>query len=54
MNIAIRTLVESDGVFEFGIGGGITYRSDAGSECSETIQKGKAMMRALGGGDGAR
>ena len=54
MNIAIRTLVESDGVFEFGIGGGITYRSDAGSECNETIQKGKAMMRALGGGDGAR
>lgn len=52
MNIAIRTLVESEGVFEFGIGGGITYLSDAASECKETIQKGKAMMMALGGGNG--
>ena len=48
MNIAIRTMAASNGIYEIGIGGGITYRSDEYSELEETIQKGKAMMRALG------
>lgn len=54
MNIAIRTIVEHDGVFEYGIGGGITHRSDPQSEYRETVQKGKAMDNALGGQDGTR
>ncbi len=53
-NIAIRTIAEHDGMYEFGIGGGITHLSDARAECDETDQKGKAMMEALGAGHGAR
>lgn len=53
MNIAIRTMTHHDGVFTMGVGGGITFESDPGSEYLETVQKGKAMMRALGDGNGA-
>ena len=52
MNITIRTMVHRDGMYEMGIGGGITYESDADSELRETEQKGLAMRRALN--DGAR
>ena len=53
MNIAIRTMTYHDGEYAMGIGGGITFESDPESEYFETVQKGKAMMRALGDGNGA-
>lgn len=48
MNIAIRTMVHSDGRYTMGVGGGITFESDPESEYRETVQKAKAMMRSLG------
>lgn len=54
MNIAIRTMTASNGLYEIGVGGGITYRSDEYSELEETIQKGKALMYALGVEDESR
>ena len=50
MNITIRTMVHRNGTYEMGIGGGITYESDADSELRETEQKGLAMKRALNDG----
>lgn len=50
MNITIRTMVHRNGTYEMGIGGGITYESDADSELRETEQKGLAMRRALNDG----
>lgn len=39
LNVAIRTLVCSGGTVETGIGGGITYDSDAGDEWREALLK---------------
>ena len=50
MNITIRTMVHRNGTYEMGIGGGITYESNADSELRETEQKGLAMRRALNDG----
>lgn len=48
MNIMIRTMTYYNGIYEMGVGGGITYESDEKLEFDETVQKGKAMMIALG------
>lgn len=48
MNIMIRTMAYHDGMYDIGVGGGITYESDEELEFDETVQKGKALMAALG------
>ena len=47
-NVAIRTIVISDGVARFSVGGGIVADSDPSAEYEETIVKAKAMLDALG------
>jgi para-aminobenzoate synthetase component 1 len=46
-NIVIRTAVYQDGVYDLGVGGGITYESDLEFEYEETLQKAKALLEAL-------
>lgn len=46
-NIAIRTIIKKSNKAYFGVGGGITYESDAEAEWYETIDKAKALMRVL-------
>lgn len=46
-NIAIRTIIKKGNKAYFGVGGGITYESDAEAEWYETIDKAKALMRVL-------
>lgn len=46
-NIAIRTIIKKENKAYFGVGGGITYESDAEAEWYETIDKAKALMRVL-------
>ncbi len=46
-NIAIRTLVNSDGVIRCWAGGGIVYDSDVDAEYQETFDKAAAMLRLL-------
>ncbi|MGB5832411.1 MAG: aminodeoxychorismate synthase component I [Thiohalocapsa sp.] len=46
-NIAIRTLVHSDGVIRCWAGGGIVHDSDADAEYQETFDKAWAMLRLL-------
>jgi para-aminobenzoate synthetase component 1 len=59
-NILIRTLrwrakeaSNSDGEVSFHVGGGITWSSEAGREEQETLEKGAALVAALGQADEA-
>lgn len=47
LNIVIRTAVYKNGLYHLGIGGGITYESDLEFEYEETLQKARALLRAL-------
>jgi para-aminobenzoate synthetase component 1 len=48
LNIVIRTLVFSGGKIYFQVGGGITIDSDPEAEYLETLDKARALVRALG------
>ncbi|WP_040906294.1 aminodeoxychorismate synthase component I [Youngiibacter fragilis] len=50
-NIIIRTILMKDGTAYFGVGGGITWESEKHAEYDETLDKARALMRALQGGD---
>ena len=45
--ITIRTLVIKDGVAYIQAGGGVVADSDPAAEYQETVNKAKAMMRAV-------
>lgn len=47
-NIIIRTILKMNNKVVFGIGGGITYESKKEEEWHETIDKGRALVKALG------
>ena len=47
LNIVIRTAVYKNGLYHLGVGGGITYESDLEFEYEETLQKARALLRAL-------
>ena len=47
-NIVIRSILIKDGRAYLGVGGGITWESDAQSEYDETILKASALFKALG------
>lgn len=47
-NIVIRTIVIKDKTAYIGVGGGITWESDAKSEYDETLQKIKALFESMG------
>lgn len=46
-NIVIRTALHIDGEYQLGVGGGITCESNPESEYEETLQKAKAILKAL-------
>lgn len=46
-NIVIRTALHRDGVWQLGVGGGITFESELAFEYEETLQKAKAVLEAL-------
>ena len=46
-NIVIRTAVHQNGVYQLGVGGGITCESEPEFEYEETLQKARAILRAL-------
>lgn len=48
LNIIIRTILTKDNKAYFGVGGGITWDSIEELEYDETLDKAKALMRALG------
>jgi len=48
LDIVIRTIIVKEGRAYFQVGGAITYDSDPGAEYIETLDKGRAMMQALG------
>ncbi|GAB6158756.1 aminodeoxychorismate synthase component I [Desulfotomaculum varum] len=47
LNIVIRTIIKVKGRYYFHVGGGITAKSDAAAEYYETLDKAKALLRAL-------
>jgi len=47
INIVIRTFLIKDGKAYFQVGGGIIYDSDSEAEYIETLDKAKALIRAL-------
>ncbi|WP_061995109.1 aminodeoxychorismate synthase component I [Clostridium sp. ATCC 25772] len=47
LNIVIRTILLKDNKAYFGVGGGITYESEEVMEYDETLDKAKALMKAL-------
>lgn len=47
INIVIRTFLIKEGKVYFQVGGGIIYDSDAEAEYVETLDKAKALIRAL-------
>lgn len=49
LNIVIRTAVHQNGMYDLGVGGGITCESEQEFEYEETLQKAKAVLRALRG-----
>ncbi|MES9967272.1 MAG: aminodeoxychorismate synthase component I [Sedimenticola sp.] len=51
-NIAIRTLVHSDGRVSYSAGGGIVADSDCGAEYQETFDKARAVLDLLQGSSG--
>jgi len=48
LNIVIRTIIVKDGRAYFQVGGAIVYDSEPEAEYIETLDKGKALMQALG------
>ena len=48
LNIAIRTILAAGGNYYFQVGGGITADSDPHKEYVETLDKARALVRALG------
>ncbi|MBP1917644.1 aminodeoxychorismate synthase component I [Youngiibacter multivorans] len=50
-NIIIRTILMKDRIANFGVGGGITWESEKYAEYDETLDKARALMRALEGGE---
>jgi para-aminobenzoate synthetase component 1 len=52
LNIVIRTFIVKDNRVYFQVGGAIVYDSEPESEYIETIDKGRALIRALGLSDG--
>ena len=46
-NIAIRTLVHSNGIIRCWAGGGIVHDSDCDAEYQETFDKAAALLRLL-------
>jgi para-aminobenzoate synthetase component I len=48
LNIVIRTFIIKDGRAYFQVGGAVVYDSEAESEYIETLDKGKALIQALG------
>ncbi|WP_372847276.1 chorismate-binding protein [Pontiella sp.] len=44
-NVAIRTALIQNGSLEFGVGGGIVWDSDAGSEYEETLTKARVLTQ---------
>ena len=46
LNIAIRTAIYQNGIYQLGIGGGITCESETEFEYEETLQKAKAILEA--------
>jgi para-aminobenzoate synthetase component 1 len=51
LNIVIRTIIVKDGKAYFQVGGAIVYDSKPEAEYTETLDKGQALMRALGQGE---
>lgn len=47
LNIVIRTAFYQAGIYQVGVGGGITYESDPAFEYQETLQKARALLEAL-------
>ena len=47
LNIVIRSILLKDNKAYFGVGGGITYESEEVMEYDETLDKAKALMKAL-------
>jgi para-aminobenzoate synthetase component 1 len=54
LNIVIRTIIIKDGRAYFQVGGAIVYDSVPEAEYIETLDKGKALMQALGLGVGSK
>ncbi len=52
LNIVIRTFIVKDGRVYFQVGGAIVYDSEPEAEYIETLDKGRALIRALGLSDG--
>jgi para-aminobenzoate synthetase component 1 len=52
LNIVIRTFIIKDGRAYFQVGGAIVYDSQPEAEYTETLDKGRALIRALGLSDG--
>ncbi|HEX2984323.1 MAG TPA: chorismate-binding protein, partial [Ignavibacteriales bacterium] len=48
LNIVIRSLIFHNGKAYLNVGGGITYDSDPLAEYLETLDKARALLRALG------
>jgi para-aminobenzoate synthetase component 1 len=48
LNIVIRTIIVKDGKAYFQVGGAIVYDSEPEAEYIETLDKGKALIQALG------
>lgn len=48
LDIVIRTIIVKDGRAYFQVGGAIVYDSEPEAEYTETLDKGRALMRALG------
>ncbi len=49
LNIVIRTALHKDGVYQIGVGGGITCESELEFEYEETLKKAKALLEAIQG-----
>lgn len=47
LNIIIRTAIYQKGIYQLGVGGGITCESDLEFEYEETLQKAKVILEAL-------
>ncbi|MCL5289821.1 MAG: chorismate-binding protein, partial [Firmicutes bacterium] len=47
LNIVIRTIVKVQGTYYFQVGGGITAQSNPEAEYYETLDKARALLRAL-------
>jgi para-aminobenzoate synthetase component 1 len=52
LNIVIRTIIVKDGQAYFQVGGAIVYDSEPEAEYLETLDKGRALMQAIGLGEG--